>query len=107
MRWRKYAPRKAIGTEPATIHPTTRRLTVPFFRCTNAPTGRMITAATRSLEIADDGLIPKSRMSIGVIRAPPPAPVRPTRNPTTALPSTMYGSMCTECPLDSASPKTY
>jgi len=32
---------------------------------------------------------PKSKISIGVISAPPPAPVMPTSNPTTALPSTM------------------
>ena len=57
--------------------------------CTTAPTGRMSTAATRSLEIAVDGLTPKKRISIGVISAPPPAPVIPTRKPTTALPRTM------------------
>ena len=57
--------------------------------------GRMTTAATRSLEMAVAGVTPNSRMSIGVISAPPPAPVRPTRKPTTALPNTMYGSMCT------------
>ena len=53
----------------------------------------MSTAATRSLEIAVDGLTPKNRISIGVINAPPPAPVMPTRKPTTALPRTMYGSI--------------
>ena len=56
--------------------------------------GRITTAATRSLEIACEGVTPNSRISIGVISAPPPAPVMPTRKPTTALPSTMYGSMC-------------
>ena len=73
-------------------------MTVFFVMCTAAPNGRMNTAATRSLEMAVDGLIPKSRISIGVISAPPPAPVSPTRKPTTALPSTMYGSMCTALP---------
>ena len=52
------------------------------------PTGRITTAATRSLEIAVDGLTLKSRISIGVISAPPPAPVSPTSSPTMALPST-------------------
>ena len=61
-------------------------------RCTAAPIGRITTAATRSLEIAVEGCTPKSRISIGVISAPPPAPVMPTSNPTIALPSTMYGS---------------
>ncbi len=81
-------PRNAIGTEPSVIHPTIRRLTVPLRRCTAAPTGRITTAATRSLEMAADGLIPNSRISIGVISAPPPAPVSPTSKPTTALPMT-------------------
>ena len=44
--------------------------------------------------MAADGVTPNSRINMGVIRAPPPAPVRPTRNPTMALPSTMYGSTC-------------
>jgi hypothetical protein len=56
---------------------------------TMAPMGRITTAATRSLEIAVAGFTPKIRISIGVISAPPPAPVSPTRKPTTALPRTM------------------
>ncbi len=39
--------------------------------------------------MAVDGLTLKKRMSIGVMSAPPPAPVIPTRKPTTALPRTM------------------
>src|SRR5579884_1141213 len=54
----------------------------------------MTTAATRSLEMALDGLTLNSRISIGVISAPPPAPVMPTRKPMMALPRTMNGSMC-------------
>ena len=83
-----------MGTEPITIQPTRRKFTVFFVRCTAAATGRMATAATRSLDIADDGFTLNSRISIGVMSAPPPAPVSPTRNPTTALPRTMYESMC-------------
>ena len=56
---------------------TSLRLTVPLRRCTAAPNGRITTAATRSLEIAADGLTPNSRISIGVISAPPPAPGHP------------------------------
>ena len=63
-------------------------------RCTAAPNGRIITAATRSLAIAVEGFTPKRRISIGVISAPPPAPVMPTRKPTMALPRMMYGSTC-------------
>ena len=70
-----------MGTEPSTIHPTSRKFTVFLAMCTAAPKGRMNTAATRSLEIAVDGLTPNSRISIGVMSAPPPAPVRPTRKP--------------------------
>ena len=93
--WRsRKEPTNAIGTEPQTIQPTRRRFTVFLDRCTAAPMGRITTAATRSLEIAEDGFTPKSRMSIGVIRAPPPAPVSPTSRPTTALPRTMKGSRC-------------
>src|SRR5439155_4502987 len=61
---------------------------------TKAPIGRITTAATRSLEIAVDGVTPNSRISIGVISAPPPAPVIPTSSPMIAAPRTMYGSMC-------------
>ena len=76
------------GTDPVTIQRTRRRLTVPARRCTPAPIGRITTAATRSDEIAADGLMPNSRINMGVISAPPPAPVMPTSNPTIALPRT-------------------
>jgi hypothetical protein len=49
----------------------------------------MKTAATKSLEIAVDGFTLNNKISMGVINAPPPAPVRPTKRPTTELPSTM------------------
>ena len=88
-----------MGTDPATIQPTRRKFTVFLLMCTAAPKGRMKTAATRSLEMAVEGLTPNSRISIGVIRAPPPAPVSPTRKPTTALPKTMYGLIFTGAPL--------
>jgi len=39
--------------------------------------------------MAAEGCTPNSRISIGVMSAPPPAPVSPTSSPTTALPSTM------------------
>ena len=45
----RYAPANAAGTEPITIQPTSRRLTVPARRWTAAPIGRITTAATRSL----------------------------------------------------------
>src|SRR5262249_53018767 len=97
----------AIGTEPHTIQPTRRRFTVFLDRCTAAPTGRITTAATRSLEIAEDGFTPNSRISIGVIRAPPPAPVSPTSSPTTALPRTIKGSRCIARSLPPADPYSF
>jgi len=50
--------------------------------------------------MAVDGLTLNKRMSMGVINAPPPAPVKPTRNPTTALPRMMYGLMFTVAPVE-------
>ena len=55
----------AAGTEPSTIQRTSFRLTVPPRRWTPAPIGRITTAATRSLEIAVDGLTPNRRINIG------------------------------------------
>ena len=54
----------------------------------------MNSAAMRSEEIAAEGAIPKIKTSIGVMSAPPPNPVMPTRKPTTALPMTRYMSIC-------------
>jgi hypothetical protein len=39
--------------------------------------------------MAAAGFTPNSRMSMGVISAPPPAPVIPTIRPTRALPTTI------------------
>ena len=55
-------------------------------QCTATPRGFMNKAAMRSEEIAAEGVTPKIRTSIGVIKAPPPMPVSPTRKPTTMLP---------------------
>src|SRR5919109_3945061 len=60
--------------------------------------GRITTEATRSLEIAAIGVTPNRTISIGVISAPPPAPVMPTRRPTIAAPRIRYGSMCISFP---------
>src|ERR1700722_9156980 len=46
------------------------------------PNGFMIAEATMSLDTAALGVTPNSRMRIGVIRAPPTAPVVPTSKPT-------------------------
>ena len=87
--WSSQVPSRAAGTEPSTIQPTRRKLTRPLRMWTAAPTGRMTTAATRSEVIAVEGVMPKSRISIGVMSAPPPEPVMPTMRPMMALPRTM------------------
>jgi hypothetical protein len=48
-------------------------------------------AATKSLEIAVEGFTANRRINIGVMSAPPPAPVIPTSKPTMALPRMMSG----------------
>src|ERR671919_24328 len=45
-----------------------------------------------SVPIAVTGLIPNTRISSGVIRLPPPMPVRPTRKPTPKPKKTIAGS---------------
>jgi hypothetical protein len=46
-----------------------------------------------SVPIAVTGLIPKIRISSGVIREPPPIPVSPTRKPTPKPKKTIAGSI--------------
>src|SRR3569832_2460661 len=53
----------------------------------------MITAATRSHDTAVSGSTLMISTSIGVIRAPPPTPVIPTRNPTIRPQSAMGRSI--------------
>src|SRR3954464_10242435 len=74
-------PANANGTEPIISNPARRRLGVPRRQWTPAPTDLLMLAATRSLATAAVGLTPR-KISAGVIRAPPPIPVRPTTIPT-------------------------
>src|SRR5579862_8676675 len=55
----------------------------------------MISDATRSLETAASGAMPKTSTRIGVISAPPPIPVRPTAKPTIRPANATKRSMCT------------
>src|SRR6266508_3302148 len=75
-------------------HLTSSHLTV-FRRIWTPPTGFMTIAATRSEETAAVGVTPKKIRRMGVMRAPPPIPVRPTVNPTITDASAMDQSMCT------------
>ncbi len=60
------------------------RLGLPCRQCTPAPMTLLTALTTRSLATAAVGGMP-TRMSAGVIRAPPPIPVRPITTPMTAL----------------------
>src|SRR5262245_17896217 len=75
-------PQNAAGTEPSASQRTRSTFTVPRRKCTLPPTGFMTTAATMSLDTADNGLTRKRRTRMGVSSAPPPIPVSPTTNPT-------------------------
>jgi hypothetical protein len=75
-------PAKAAGTDPTVSQRTRAKLTLPRRRWTPPPTGFMITAATRSLEMAASGWTLNTSTSSGVMSAPPPIPVRPTVKPT-------------------------
>ena len=50
-------------------------------RCGAAPDDLKMAPWRMSVPIATDGLKPKIRTSIGVIKEPPPIPVMPTRRP--------------------------
>src|ERR1700748_2621924 len=91
----KYAPANAAGTEPTDSQRTRVQLTVPWRTCTPPPTGFRKNDATTSEEIAADGVTWKMITSTGVMRAPPPMPVRPMMQPTMRPASAM--SHCTGC----------
>ena len=75
-------PAKAAGTLPRQSQRTRLQFTRPCRMWTSEPTGFITALATRSLETAASGGMPKKITSTGVIRAPPPMPVRPTMMPT-------------------------
>ena len=92
---RNTTPRKADGTEPSASQPARFQRTVPRPAWTAAPTGFMISDATRSLDTAASGAMPKTSTRIGVISAPPPIPVSPTAKPTISPANATKRSMCT------------
>ena len=79
-----HAPRYAVGTEPMISQRAILRLGFPCLQCTPAPTTLLTALTTRSLATAAVGGMP-TRMSAGVMSAPPPIPVRPITTPMTAL----------------------
>src|SRR5690625_4429461 len=90
-------PAKADGTDPMQSHLTSFRFTVPRRKWTTEPTGFITALATRSLDTAASGGTPKNSTSIGVIRAPPPIPVRPTTMPTPKAPTSKATSIAPNC----------
>src|SRR4051812_30422525 len=80
------APANAVGTEAHISSMANRRFGLPCRQCTVAPTDLFTDAATRSFATATVGLMPR-KISAGVIRAPPPIPVRPTTMPMPKLTS--------------------
>ena len=85
-------PAKAVGIDPMHSHLTSFQRTVLRRMWTPPPTGFMTIAATRSDETAVVGLILKKISRIGVMRAPPPIPVRPTVKPTRTEASVIFQS---------------
>ena len=71
------------GTDPAARSSATRQSTLPFLEWMAVPAVFVVAAKSRSVPTAVSGWTPKSSISNGVIREPPPIPVRPTRAPTT------------------------
>ena len=78
---RQRHPEQRRGAEPVSIHIASRAWTCPSWRCLAAPNDLKIAPCRMSVPIATVGLKPKTRISIGVIREPPPIPVMPTRRP--------------------------
>src|SRR4051812_47978802 len=80
------APANAVGTDAQIRSIASLRFGFPSRQCTAAPTDLLTDAATRSLATATVGLMPR-KISAGVIRAPPPIPVKPTTMPIPKLTS--------------------
>ena len=80
--FRMSTPTNADGIEPTQSQRTSVQLTVPRRTWTPPPIGFMTIAATRSLDTAARGWTLNRMTRMGVIRAPPPIPVRPTVKPT-------------------------
>ena len=62
------------GTDPAARGPATRQSTLPFLEWMAVPAVFVVAAKSRSVPTAVSGWTPKSSISNGVIREPPPHP---------------------------------
>ena len=72
---------KAAGTLPRVSQPVIFQLIFPFLLCTNTPPALVKAAYSKSVPTAVVGEMPKYN-KIGVIKEPPPTPVKPTIKPT-------------------------
>jgi hypothetical protein len=90
-----YEPNSAPDTDPIMSQRTRPVCTVPRRKWMPPPMGFITTAATRSLDTAASGSMPKPITRIGVMSAPPPIPVRPTTKPTIRPANAMPRSMST------------
>ena len=79
-----WTPTSDIGAEPTSIQSASDACTLPSRRWCTAPNDLKIAPCRMSVPTAAFGSKPKIRISIGVIRLPPPMPVIPTRIPTAA-----------------------
>ena len=76
--------RATAAPSRASIQSASGACTLPSWRWRTAPNDLKIAPWRMSVPTAAFGSKPKSRISIGVIRLPPPIPVIPTRIPTAA-----------------------
>ena len=77
-----WTPTSDSGAEPTSIQSASGTCTLPSCRWRTAPNDLKTAPWRMSVPTAVFGSKPKSRISIGVIRLPPPMPVMPTRTPT-------------------------
>src|SRR3954469_18503490 len=82
----------AAGTEPTAIHVDSPISMVRWRRKRAPPTVFVTAPYAKSVPTAVTGLIPKTMISSGVIRDPPPMPVSPTSVPTPNPNTTISGS---------------
>src|SRR5262249_57602939 len=71
------------GTDPAAKSPATRQSTLPFLEGIAGPAVFVTAAESKSGPPPVSGWTPKSSISNGGIREPPPMPVTPTKPPPT------------------------
>ena len=80
--FKTYKVTKDAGMLPQHKLTTTRQGTRPFLQSEYVPLDLVMAANSKSVPTAKWGLTPMKKIKIGVMRDPPPTPVRPTTVPT-------------------------